>query len=112
MSLKIQVVKSLGWNTIAVIVNTLAQILRIAVLARLLDTSDFGLVAISLAVVAFCEIFSDLGFTVPLLHKQDINSNEYSSVFWMNVLLSAGIYCVLFLISPIIANYCDNQCDG
>lgn len=104
MSLKIQVVKSLGWNTIAVIVNTLAQILRIAVLARLLDTSDFGLVAISLAVVAFCEIFSDLGFTVPLLHKQDINSNEYSSVFWMNVLLSAGIYCVLFLISPIIAN--------
>ena len=77
MSLKHQVINSLMWNTMAVIVNTLMQVLRIAVLARLLDASDFGLVAISLAVVAFCEIFSDLGFTVPLLHKQEIICSFY-----------------------------------
>lgn len=104
MSLKHQVINSLSWNTIAVLVNTLMQVLRIAVLARLLDDSDFGLVAISLAVVAFCEVFSDLGFTVPLLHKQDITKHQYSSVFWVNVFISIVIYLILFLVSPLIAN--------
>lgn len=103
MGLKQQVIKSLGWSTTATLVNTLAQVLRIAILARLLEASDFGLVAISLAVVAFCEIFSDLGFTIPLIHKQDITNKQYSSVFWVNVILSSAIYIILFFIAPIIS---------
>lgn len=104
MSLRHQIVNSVGWNTSAVFVNTLVQVLRIAVLARILDASDFGLVAISLAVVSFCEIFSDLGFTVPILHKQDITKEQYSSIFWVNNIISVAIYAILFATAPIIAS--------
>lgn len=104
ISLKKRVFSSMKWNTLAVIVNVLVQVLRISVLARFLERDDFGMIAIALMVVSFTEIFADLGFTVPLIHKQNITKNEYSSVFWINNLLAIIIFFILFATAPIIAN--------
>lgn len=103
ISLKKQVFSSMKWNTLAVIVNVLVQVLRISVLARFLDRDDFGMIAIALMVVSFTEIFADLGFTVPLIHKQNISNNEYSSVFWVNNLLAVVIFAILYFSAPLIA---------
>lgn len=103
MALKEQVANSFKWNTANVIVVSLVQILRMSVLSRILEVSDFGLMAIALMVISFIEIFSDLGFTVPLISKQNISNNEYSSVFWFNLLLSVIIYIILFACASIIA---------
>lgn len=105
MGLKAKVIKGAKWNIVSVGVNSLVQILRIVVLSRLLDVSDFGLMAIALAIVSFTEIFSDLGFTVPIIHKQNITQNQYSSVFWINVILSVLIMIVLNALAPWIAEY-------
>lgn len=91
------------WNTLAVIVNVLVQVLRISVLARFLEREDFGMIAIALMVVSFTEIFADLGFTIPLIHKQNISKNEYSSVFWVNNLLAVVIFAILYFSAPLIA---------
>lgn len=104
MALKEQVASSFKWNTLNVVVISLVQILRMSVLARILDVSDFGLMAIALMVISFTEIFSDLGFTIPLIHRQNITENEYSSVFWFNLLLSVVIFALLYLFAPIVAN--------
>lgn len=103
VSLKKRVFSSIKWNTLAVIVNVLVQVLRISVLARFLDRDDFGMIAIALMVVSFTEIFADLGFTVPLIHKQNISKDEYSSVFWVNNLLALLIFGVLYFAAPVIA---------
>lgn len=104
MALREQVASSFKWNTLNVVVISLVQILRMSVLARILDVSDFGLMAIALMVISFTEIFSDLGFTIPLIHRQNITENEYSSVFWFNLLLSVIIYALLYLFAPIVSN--------
>ena len=103
MSLKTQVISGAKWNTIAVVVNTAVQMLRIVILSRVLDVSDFGILAIAMAVVSFTEIFADLGFTVPIIHKQNITNEQYSSVFWVNVIMSIAIMGILILASPIIS---------
>lgn len=103
VSLKKRVFSSLKWNTLSVIVNVLVQVFRISVLARFLDRDDFGMIAIALMIVSFTEIFADLGFTVPLIHKQNISKDEYSSVFWINNLLSLIIFAILYLGAPLIA---------
>ena len=103
ISLKKQVFSSMKWNTLAVIVNVLVQVLRISVLARFLEREDFGMIAIALMVVSFTEIFADLGFTVPLIHKQNISNNEYSSVFWVNNILAVLIFAILYFSAPLIA---------
>ena len=105
MAIKEKVIGGFKWNTLSVVVNTVVQLLRVSVLSRILDTSDFGLMAIALMVIAFTEIFSELGFTVPIIHKQDITKTQLSSVYWMNVIVSVIIYVVLFAVAPLLAAF-------
>ena len=107
MSLKNQILSGVKWNTVSVVINTVVQLLRIGVLSRLLDVSDFGILAIALAVVSFTEIFADLGFTVPIIHKQNITEVQYSSVYWINIIVSVIIVCILIVLAPFIASIYD-----
>lgn len=103
MGLKEKTVKSVKWNTIATVVTMLLQVIQLAILTRLLEKSDFGLVAIASLVISFTDIFSELGITVALIHKQNISSDEYSSVFWLNVIVSIVIFVITILSAPLVA---------
>ena len=83
----------------------LIQILRLSILTYLLDKSDFGLIAIAMMVISFTDIFSELGLTVAIIHKQDITEGQYSSVYWMNVVLSIVMFLLLWSLSPAIARF-------
>ena len=60
MGLKEKTVKSVKWNTIATVVTMVLQVIQLAILTRLLEKSDFGLVAIASLVISFTDIFSNL----------------------------------------------------
>lgn len=107
MGLKQQVLGGVKWNSVSVVVNTAVQLLRMVVLSRILDVSDFGVLAIAMAVVSFTEIFADLGFTVPIIHKQNITDVQYSSVYWINIIVSVIIVCILIVLAPFIASIYD-----
>jgi O-antigen/teichoic acid export membrane protein len=102
MSLKTKAVKGVKWNTIGNIFNFTIQLLRIGVLTRILDKGDFGIVAIALMVIGFTQIFSDLGLTVAVIHKQNITDRQYSSVYWLNVITSILLYIILLLCAPLL----------
>lgn len=104
MALKEKVILGVKWNTIATIYSIVVQLLRLVILTRLLEKSDFGIVAIATMVISFTEIFSDLGITVALIHKQNITENQYSSVYWLNVFSSIFLYLVVCGLTPLIAN--------
>jgi O-antigen/teichoic acid export membrane protein len=103
MSLKKQVTKGLKWTTISTIVLALAAILKISVLTRFLDRSDFGLMALVTFVMGFMELFNDMGLTSAILHKQDITKKQYASLYWVNWLASIVMYGLLVLITPLVA---------
>ncbi len=104
-SLKKQVINSTKWNTLATIFNVGLQFLKLVVLTRLLERSDFGLVAIATMVIGFTSIFSELGFTIAIIHKQDTTREQYSSLFWANVIMSIILYLVLILLSPLASRF-------
>lgn len=103
MGLKQLAVKGVKWNIVSTVSCTLIQLLRLAILTRLLEKADFGVVAIGMMVISFTEIFSELGMTVGIIHKQDITENQYSSVYWMNVMMSIVMFGLLWLVSPLLA---------
>lgn len=110
MDLKKQVIKSTKWNSLATVFNLGFQFLKLIVLTRLLDKSDFGLVAIATMVISFTSIFSDLGFTVAIIHKQDTTEKQYSSLYWANVLFSVFLFLLVVGLSPLVASfYRENQ---
>ena len=73
------------------------------ILARLLSPEDYGLVGMVAVVTGFIAIFKDLGLSVATIQKAEVNSQQISTLFWINLLLSAGIMLVTVAIAPGIA---------
>jgi O-antigen/teichoic acid export membrane protein len=105
MSLKKQAISASFWTTLSFAVQSLIQILRLSILTRFLEKSDFGLVAIVTLVLGFTHIFADLGVSVSLYSRKSISEKEYSTLYWVALLLGLALYCLLCLFSPFIAGF-------
>jgi len=103
--LKSSAISSLKWTTLSAVISMLAKVGQIAILARFLTKADFGLVAIALLFIAFTDIFLDFGLSSAVLYKLDISENEYSSLFWLNIITGVILYLAVALTSPLIADY-------
>lgn len=107
MNFRNSVYKGVRWNTAATVVSTLVQVLKLVVLTRILQKSDFGIIAIATMIIGFTEIFSEIGLTVGIIHKQNITIKQYSSIYWMNVILSFMLFAILCLITPLLSLFYD-----
>lgn len=105
MNLKKQVLSGTIWTTCSTGVRAIVQILRLAILTRFLSKADFGLVAIAVMVLGFTHIFTDLGVSVSLFSTKDITQKEYSSLYWVGLMLSVALFVLLVLLSPLIAAF-------
>jgi O-antigen/teichoic acid export membrane protein len=73
------------------------------ILARLLTPEDYGLVGMVAVVTGFIAIFKDLGLSVATIQKAEINNQQISTLFWINISLSAAIMLFTAAIAPAIA---------
>lgn len=78
-----------------------------ALLARLLPPADFGLMALVVAVIAFAQIFADMGVSNAIVHHQQVSQEELSSLYWLNVAAGGGMMLLLMSVSPFIADFYD-----
>lgn len=104
MGLKSKVLLGLKWTTFATICTAAVAILKISILARYLDKSDFGLMALVSFVIGFVGLFGEGGLSTAILHKQNVRKKVYSSLYWFNILFSILLYVVLFFLAPAIAD--------
>ena len=105
MSLKEQAVGGVKWNGVGTATVALLQMLKLFIVARFISKSDFGLLALATMVLGFTEIFANMGLATGLIHKQDISRKQYSSVFWLNLILSCIVYAILCAATPLVATY-------
>lgn len=105
MDIKQKAVSGVKWQTVSLVYTTLLSIFKYSVLTRLLEKSDFGLVAIALMIISFTEIFSQLGMTIGIIHKQNITDEQYSSIYWLNVMASVVMFVLLWICSPLLAAF-------
>ena len=75
------------------------------VLARLLDPSVYGLIALVTIFITILQVFVDSGFGVALIQKKDSDDLDFSSVFYFNVVSCSILYTILFFLSPLIAGF-------
>lgn len=105
MGLKQQAISGAKWTTISTVITSLIQLLRLAILTRFLDKSDFGIVAILTFVLGLTNTFSDLGFSAVIMHKQDLTRKDFSSLYWIQFLVFGGLFLIGSLFSPLIASF-------
>ncbi|MGN6306827.1 MAG: lipopolysaccharide biosynthesis protein [Mesorhizobium sp.] len=68
-------------------VNLMLRVGYIAILARLLSPSDFGLVAMVVALTGIFDVFTTAGLSSATIQKDDISHAEVSALFWVNILV-------------------------
>jgi O-antigen/teichoic acid export membrane protein len=73
------------------------------VLARILTPADFGLVAMVVAVTGFGQAFADLGLSEATIQSQEINHNQVSTLFWVNVGIGAILTILTICLAPVLA---------
>jgi O-antigen/teichoic acid export membrane protein len=91
------------------LVIVLSQILVLPIVARHLDISDFGDVALAMIVVVFGQLLSDMGLGRSLIRKEKFDAAEWSSAFWFLTLIGLLLTGALIVIAPIWSWVFDRQ---
>ena len=73
------------------------------VLARILTPTDFGLVAMVVAVTGLGQAFADLGLSEATIQSQEINHNQVSTLFWINVGIGVVLTSITICLAPVLA---------
>ena len=104
-SIKNKTANGVLWSTIERFSVQGIQFIFGIVLARLLEPSDYGLIAMLTIFMAVSQAFIDSGFTNALIRKTNRTDVDYSTVFFFNIFISLIVYVVLFLAAPAIAAF-------
>ncbi len=72
------------------------------ILARLLEPSLYGSIALVTAITAILQVFVDSGMANSLIQKKDTDDLDYSSVFYFNLVFCLVLYAGLFAAAPMI----------
>ena len=105
MSKRNTAIKGVTWSAIERFSLQGVQFVVSIILARLLQPSDFGLVAIVLVFSTIFLTINESGFNVALIHKLDRDQIDYSTSFFTNLCIGVISYLILFFISPLIASF-------
>ncbi len=90
------------WITGSTVIATVCQFVQIAILARLLDPSAFGVVSISTLITNFFTIFTNLGFSNSVIARQENNRKILSTLYILNILLGILMFVIIYFSAPLI----------
>lgn len=107
-NIKSTVLSSLFWKLLERGGTQGIQFIVQIVLARLLLPEEYGLIALVTIFIALANVFVQSGFNTALIQKKDADEVDFSSVFYLSLLVAALLYIVLFLTAPLIANFYRN----
>ncbi|MGZ8282209.1 MAG: lipopolysaccharide biosynthesis protein [Allosphingosinicella sp.] len=72
---------------------------------RMLDPSDYGLVAMTGVVLAFLDLFNGWGFASALVRDDRIDRHRIGQVFGMLLLMNFGLAALQWTAAPYVARY-------
>src|ERR1041385_2182802 len=78
------------------------SIVATAILARLLTPNDYGLIGMVAVFTGFVAMFKDLGLSLATVQRAEITDAQISTLFWVNVTISAAITALMILLAPLI----------
>ena len=79
------------------------------VLARLLSPDEYGLIGICLIFNTVLMGIVDSGFSNALIRKKDVSDDDYNTMFFTNLAISFVLYGLLFVCSPLVAQFFGRQ---
>ena len=101
--LKIKTLRGFFWAFFDAIGYQGVQFIVMLILARILEPSEFGLIAMLAIFISLSQSILDSGFASALVQKKNANYLDENSVFYFNLFTGFLIVIILWVAAPAIA---------
>ena len=103
--LKQKTISGILWSGVQKFGSLAISFIANIVLARLLTPDDFGCIGMLAIFIVLSQTFIDGGFGAALVQKKNPTEEDYSTIFYWNILVAILLYVVLFVTAPFIADF-------
>lgn len=104
-NLKEKSISAFAWSFINTGGTQLVGLVFGIALARILEPSDFGSIAIITFFTALSNVFVDAGLSHALIREKEVDQKDYSSIFYLGIIIALLCSFLLFFSSEKIALY-------
>lgn len=112
-SLKNKIINGFFWKFSERVIAQGISFLISVVLARILLPEEYGIIALVLVFITLANVFVSNGFGESLIQKKDADETDFSTIFYCSLVVSLGLYLLLFISAPVIGNFYEsNQLTG
>lgn len=108
-TLKKRGTKAFLWDFVGKLATQGMSFIITIFLARLLEPSDFGLIAIVMVIIGVARNFSDVGLGGALIQRRKLHPSHYSSVFFFNIFIASFLTIITYLSAKWISDFYHNQ---
>ena len=98
-------ISSFAWKFAERLIYYAVQFFVQIALARILAPSDFGTIAIVFVFISLMNVFVQSGLNTAIIQAKDVATEDYSTVFWISVVIAAMCYVAIFFAAPTISTY-------
>ena len=102
---KENIIKNLYWRLLEGFGSQGVSFVVSIILARLLEPSVYGKIAIVMVFTSLMQVVVDSGLGNALIQKKDADNLDFSSVFYCNIFFCLLLYAILFIAAPFIADF-------
>src|SRR5690606_303240 len=103
MSLKQKTITGLFWSFTEQFVSKGIGFVVQIILARILLPEEFGLIAMIMVFIGIGNSLVDSGMTSSLIRTINLDQRDYSTVFFINIIVSFFVYGIIYVCAPAIA---------
>lgn len=104
-NIKGKAVSGMAWTGLERLASQGIQFVIGIVIARILMPTDYGIMGMLAVFVAIAQTFLDSGFASALIQKKNRTEEDYSTVFYFNIVVSLLLYGIFYVSAPWIASF-------
>jgi O-antigen/teichoic acid export membrane protein len=93
------------WLTLSQAARIVLQLVSLFILSRLLQPSEYGLLAMATVAVNFAYLLRDMGTAAAVVQKENLTDQTTNTVFWLNIGMGCVLALTLTAVSPFLAVY-------
>lgn len=91
------------------VVRIVIQFASVLILARLLDPSSFGLIAMVTVVIGIAEVVRDFGLAPAAIQAKSLSTAQRSNLFWINLCIGIFLAITVSLLGRPIGDLYDDE---
>src|SRR5215470_18273304 len=103
---KRKIEKGLAWIGLAsTLVGLLDLAAQVILLHLFISAEEYGIAALAVTLFPLLDMATDLGLSSAVIQRDDHSPEKISTVFWLNLAMSAAIAGALVVLAPIYARW-------